>query len=220
MIKAVLFDMDGLMFDTESLSTKGFIESAKKQGYDMTVAETHLVLGFKREDIFDFYEEYFKNKKLNVDGRKLVADQYDYLEHVLLTTGPDKMPYLVELLDYLKNNKYKIAVASSSDIFHIKNNLEKNNLLNYIDTIASGEEVSNGKPAPDIFLLAASRLDVTPDECLVLEDSIFGMEAAHRAGMKSIMIPDSVQPDEKTKKTATAVLKNLGDVITFLKENN
>lgn len=218
MIKAILFDMDGLMFDTESLSTNAFIEMAKKQGYTMTKEETHLVLGFKKEAIYDFYEDYFSDK--NVDGRKLVDDHYKKIEEVLFSTGPNKMPYLEELLIFLKDNNYKIAVASSSDLEHINNNLRKNNLEHYIDVISSGEEVENGKPAPDIFLLAAERLNVSPSNCLVLEDSKFGIQAAYTANMKSIMIPDSIQPDEDTKLKATEVLNNLGEVITFLNKEN
>lgn len=214
MIKAVLFDMDGLMFDTESLATKGFIEAAKKQNYNMSVAETHLVLGFKRDAIYEFYIDYFKEK--GVDGKKLVDEQFDYLENVLYTTGPEKMFYLEELLIYLKKNNYKIAVASSSDIDHIENNLEKTNLRHYIDVIASGAEVHNGKPAPDVFLLAANRLGVKQEECLVLEDSKFGIQAGYAAGMKAIMIPDSIQPDEETRKIAYAVVENLKNIERLL----
>ena len=220
MIKAVLFDMDGLMFDTESLSTKGFIEAAKKQNYKMTEEETFLVLGFKREAIYEFYEKYFLEKNNGVDGKKIVDDQYEYLENILYTTGPDKMFYLEELLIYLKNNNYKIAVASSSDLHHINNNLEKTNVLKYIDVIASGEEVKNGKPAPDVFLLAAERLGVKPENCLVLEDSKFGVKAGFLAGMKVIMVPDSIQPDEETRKMTTSIAKSLKDVEIFLKNNN
>lgn len=216
MIKAVLFDMDGLMFDTESLSTKGFIEAAKKQGYDMTEEETHLVLGFKPVAIYKFYEEYFKDK--GIDGKKLVDDHYKYLENVLFTTGPDKMPYLEELLIYLKDNSYKVAIASSSDLHHINNNLEKTGVKKYIDIIASGEEVSNGKPAPDVFLLAAERLGVDAKDCIVLEDSLSGMKAGYSSGAKAIMVPDSVGPDEYTKSIAYKVVDNLRDVIKVLED--
>lgn len=214
MIKAVLFDMDGLMFDTESLSTKALIKAAKLQNYAMSVAETHLVLGYKRESIYNFYENYFSDKK--VDGRKLVEDHYQIQEEVLYSAGPDKMPYLDELLAYLKANDYKIAVASSSNLADIKNNLIKTGVAHYIDVIASGEEVANGKPAPDVFLLAAKRLGLDVKDCLVLEDSLFGVEAGYTAGAKTIMIPDSVQPDDITQKRAYKVLDHLGLVIDVL----
>lgn len=221
MIKAIIFDMDGLMFDTESLATKCFIKAAEVQGYKMTKEETHLVLGFKREAIYKFYEKYFKEKNNGVDGIALVDYQYNYLENILFTKGPDKMSYLDELLKYLKKNKYKIAVASSSDLEHINNNLTKTKTLDFFDVIVSGGEVKNGKPAPDIFLLASERLGISPSECLVLEDSKFGIEAAYSAGIKSVMIPDSFYPDKETKEKAHKVLNNLGEVINFLEvENN
>ena len=167
-IKAVLFDMDGLMVDTESLSTEAFINSAKVQGYNMTKEETLKVLGFTKANIYQFWIDYFQGT--NVDGKKLVDDHYEYIENVLYTVGPEKMPYVEELLKYLKENNYKIAVASSSDTADIKNNLEKTKLEKYIDEIASGAEVENGKPAPDVFLLAAKRLGVDAKDCLILED--------------------------------------------------
>ena len=87
-IKAVLFDMDGLMVDTESLSTEAFINSAKAQGYNMTKEETLKVLGFTKANIYQFWIDYFQGT--NVDGKKLVDDHYEYIENVLYTVGPKK----------------------------------------------------------------------------------------------------------------------------------
>ena len=217
-IKAVLFDMDGLMVDTESLATQAFIHSAKKQGYDMTKEETLLVLGFTTKNIYDFWENYFKDS--NVSGKKLVDNHYKYIENVLFTTGPEKMPYIEELLKYLKGNSYKVAVASSSNMDYIINNMEKTGLKKYIDEFASGAEVENGKPAPDVFLLAAKRLGVKPENCLVLEDSKAGVIAGSSAGAKVIMVPDMFKPDAECKEKAYKIVNNLGEVISILEEKN
>ena len=217
-IKAVLFDMDGLMVDTESLATEAFIHSAKKQGYDMTKEETLLVLGFTTKSIYEFWENYFKNS--DVSGKQLVDDHYKYIENVLFTTGPKKMPYIEELLKYLKESNYKVAVASSSNMDHIINNMEKTGLKKYIDEFASGAEVENGKPAPDVFLLAAERLGVEPEECLVLEDSKAGVIAGSSAGAKVIMVPDMFKPDEECKERTYRIVGNLGEVISILEEKN
>ena len=217
-IKAVLFDMDGLMVDTESLATEAFIHSAKKQGYDMTKEETLLVLGFTTKSIYEFWESYFKNS--DVSGKQLVDDHYKYIENILFTTGPRKMPYIEELLKYLKESNYKVAVASSSNMDHIINNMEKTGLKKYIDEFASGAEVENGKPAPDIFLLAAERLGVKPEECLVLEDSKAGVLAGSSAGAKVIMVPDMFKPDEECKERTYRIVGNLGEVISVLEEKN
>lgn len=217
-IKAVLFDMDGLMVDTESLATEAFIHSAKKQGYDMTKEETLLVLGFTTKSIYEFWENYFKNS--DVSGKQLVDDHYKYIENILFTTGPRKMPYIEELLKYLKESNYKVAVASSSNMNHIINNMEKTGLKKYIDEFASGAEVENGKPAPDVFLLAAERLGVKPEECLVLEDSKAGVIAGSSAGAKVIMVPDMFKPDEECKERTYRIVGNLGEVISVLEEKN
>ena len=217
-IKAVLFDMDGLMVDTESLATEAFIHSAKKQGYDMTKEETLMVLGFTTKSIYEFWENYFKNS--DVSGKQLVDDHYKYIENVLFTTGPKKMPYIEEVLKYLKENNYKVAVASSSNMNHIINNMEKTGLKKYIDEFASGAEVKNGKPAPDVFLLAAERLGVEPKKCLVLEDSKAGVIAGSSAGAKVIMVPDMFKPDDECKEKAYKIVNNLGEVINMLEENN
>lgn len=217
-IKAVLFDMDGLMVDTESLATEAFIHSAKKQGYDMTKEETLSVLGFTTKSIYEFWENYFKNS--DVSGKQLVDDHYKYIENILFTTGPRKMPYIEELLKYLKESNYKVAVASSSNMNHIINNMEKTGLKKYIDEFASGAEVENGKPAPDVFLLAAERLGVKPEECLVLEDSKAGVIAGSSAGAKVIMVPDMFKPDEECKERTYRIVGNLGEVISVLEEKN
>lgn len=217
-IKAVLFDMDGLMVDTESLATEAFIHSAKKQGYDMTKEETLLVLGFTTKSIYEFWENYFKNS--DVSGKQLVDDHYKYIENILFTIGPRKMPYIEELLKYLKESNYKVAVASSSNMDHIINNMEKTGLKKYIDEFASGAEVENGKPAPDVFLLAAERLGVKPEECLVLEDSKAGVLAGSSAGAKVIMVPDMFKPDEECKERTYRIVGNLGEVISILEEKN
>lgn len=217
-IKAVLFDMDGLMVDTESLSTEAFINSAKAQGYNMTKEETLKVLGFTKANIYQFWIDYFQGT--NVDGKKLVDDHYEYIENVLYTVGPEKMPYVEELLKYLKENNYKIAVASSSDTADIKNNLEKTKLEKYIDEIASGAEVENGKPAPDVFLLAAKRLGVDPKDCLILEDSKAGVKAGKASGAMVFMVPDMFTVDKECEDTADRILTNLGEVIEILEGKN
>lgn len=217
-IKAVLFDMDGLMVDTESLSTEAFINSAKAQGYNMTKEETLKVLGFTKASIYQFWIDYFQGT--NVDGKKLVDDHYEYIENVLYTVGPEKMPYVEELLKYLRENNYKIAVASSSDTADIKNNLEKTKLEKYIDEIASGAEVENGKPAPDVFLLAAKRLGVDPKDCLILEDSKAGIKAGKASGAMVFMVPDMFTVDKECEDTADRILTNLGEVIEILEGKN
>lgn len=214
MLEAVLFDMDGLMVDTETLATQALIHCAKEQGYDMSVEETLQVLGFTEKNIYEFWTKYFENTQ--VDGKKLTDAHYKYIENILFTTGPNKKPYIEELLIYLKENNYKVAVASSSSLHHIENNMEKTGLRKYIDKIASGQEAKHGKPAPDVFLLAAERLGVKPENCLVLEDSKAGVKAGKSAGATVYMVPDMFKPDAEVTEIADRIISSLGEVITIL----
>ena len=216
MIKAVIFDMDGLIVDTEKLSAKGWIKAGENQNAKITLNETLQILGFTRKSIYEFWQKFFQNQNVNID--KLMQDHYDYLEKILFNEGPKKMPYVEKLLIYLTENNYKIAVASSSDTYHIENNLEKTNLKKYFNALASGEEVKNGKPNPDIFLLAAKKLNVKPEECLVLEDSKNGIIAAKKAGMRAIMVPDMFKVDDELKILSDKIVKNLKEVINYLEE--
>ncbi|WAW14513.1 HAD family hydrolase [Peptostreptococcus equinus] len=111
-------------------------------------------------------------------------------------------------------------MASGSNNDHIINNIEKNDVSGYFDVIASGEEVQNGKPSPDVFLLAAQKLNINPENCLVLEDSSNGIEAAKAAGMYRIMVPDSYQPDEKVRQESNAIVDNLYEVRFYLEDTN
>lgn len=219
MIKAVLFDMDGLMFDTETLSIKVFQEVARRQGFEMPLEDILKVIGFKKEAIYDFYREYYEDRE-DLDSDKLVDDYHDRMKEILFSKGPDKKPYLDECLEELKNSSYKIAVASSSGMDQIKNNLDKHNLGGMIDVLASGQEVLKGKPEPDVFLLAAKRLGVEPSECLVLEDSKYGVMAAEKADMKVVMIPDVYQPETYIKEKTHAVVETLKEIPTIIKDIN
>lgn len=214
-VKAVIFDMDGLMFDTEILSSKCLVKAAADYGVEMTIEETFPALGKTWEDTYTLFEEYYSDNP-KIDGRQMVKNAQKYIDETLYTVGPDKKPYIEELLVFLRDNDYKVAVASSSNISDIDNNITRTDLKKYFDIIASGQEVENGKPHPDVFLLAAERLGVEPEKCLVLEDSRNGILGAVRANMKSIIIPDLYEPDSEVLDMVDFAVKDLGEVIKIL----
>ena len=134
----------------------------------------------------------------------------------MLAEGIDLKPGAKELLQYLKHNGYKMIVASSSVRARAINLLTQNGIVEYFDDFVFGPEVKRGKPNPDIFLKAAEKLDEAPENCLVLEDSEAGIQAAYAANIPVICIPDLKKPSEEYVQKTTAVLGALDEVIHYL----
>lgn len=212
-IKAVVFDMDGLMFDTEAICRRAHNEAGKKLGIPYADSLYFKSLAMTYENMTVLYSDIFKDEHLAREFVKLVADiSMDIYLHEPLGIKSG----LFELVDYLEQNNYKKAIASSAPLYEISNHLSECGLSDSFKTIVSGQNLEHGKPAPDIYLLASSILDVEPCNMLVLEDSIFGIESAYSAGAIPVMIPDLVQPDEATRKKAFKILNSLDQVIGLL----
>lgn len=123
---------------------------------------------------------------------------------------------LPELLDYLKENRYQTAVASSSSRATVEDYLRRAKMEGIFSTLICGDMVTRSKPEPDIFLKAAEELGAAPADCLILEDSPNGIRAAHAAGMRVIMVPDLIEPTADLRAMASKVCESLHDVILFL----
>ena len=130
------------------------------------------------------------------------------------------MPGLHEIIAYFHKNGLKLAVASSSDKDIIRNNLSKSDVLQYFDVLVSGQEVEHGKPAPDIFLLAARELGLDPADCYVFEDGINGVEAGLAAGCATIMIPDLLQPTERCREHCAGIFDSLTAAMDAIERGN
>lgn len=209
MIDAVIFDMDGLMLDSERITYELYKEELKRIGQDIDVSFYTTMLGKNKQSIYDiFYQKYGTNLPMDM----LWDVVHEKIDLRILKEQPRKEG-LIPLLKYLKDNDYKTAIATSSTRNRVERLLPTLGLDTYFDTIVCGDEVKRSKPNPDIFLKAAEKLEVSPIHSLVLEDSEAGLKAAQSAAMTAICIPDMKYPDELF---GAYVRKSLEDVISFL----
>jgi HAD superfamily hydrolase (TIGR01509 family) len=186
-LKAVIFDMDGLMFDTEALNMKGWKAAGKRHGYEMPDELIHSHIGANVETTKRLMREHFGD---GFDFDAVRGDRIDFAFRFIEENGTPLKPGLKELLAFLERRGLKTAVASSSEERFVRFYLEHAKLGHEFDVLVSGDMVKKSKPEPDIFLAALSRLGTAAGETLVLEDSYNGIRAAHRAGIRSIMVPD------------------------------
>ena len=209
MIKAVIFDMDGLMIETEHLQSISYEEVIKEYGKKPIINENGIVhpVGITARNIW-----------------KLLKDKYSIKEDVEILLSKKQKKYieilkeqiiakkgLLKLIKILKAHNIKMAVASSSVLEHIKLIVSKLGVRQYFSVLISSEDLKRGKPYPDIFLKAAQNLDVKPSKCLVLEDAEPGVIAGKRANMKVIAVPNQYTKSHNLSK-ADLIVDSLEDI--------
>ena len=212
---AVVFDMDGVIFDTERLIYKLWLEIAPKYGFNTVDTLFYKVIGVTKtytEQVF--YAEYGKDIPYWEFREEAKNVFFEYInEHgVPLKDG------IRELLEFLKKNGYKIGLASSTSIETITEELKMENLYDYFDVVVGGDLIKNSKPAPDIYLAACEQLGVKPENAIAVEDSFNGIRAAHAAGMYAIMVPDMIEPDDEMREKAYAIKRDLFEVMEMLEK--
>jgi HAD superfamily hydrolase (TIGR01509 family) len=216
-LSAIIFDMDGLMLDTERINQIAWRRAAAEWGYTFpdevylaavgrTVRDTKAL--FRRTFGPDFpFEAMYQRKQGYADA--YIGEQ-----------GLPLKPGLLELLDLVEGLSLAKAIATSTVRSQALKKLTMVGLINRFEILVCGDEIPRGKPAPDIFLAAAERLQVSAAGCLVLEDSEAGIRAAHAAGMQSIMIPDMKQPTPEIASLAYKVLPSLAEVGVLLRNGS
>lgn len=214
-VKAVIFDMDGLMIDTEPVGNMICVEANQKFGYTVTQEMLFDLIGRNqqsaKEYYFDVFGKDYQFEKVREEANRL-REEY-YANHDLKVK-----PGLYELLDYLKEQNIKMAVASSTVSSRVLENLKEIHVEQYFDCIIGGDMITHGKPAPDIFLKALDLLKVNHDEAVVLEDSKNGILASYLASIPVICIPDLVKHTKDTLDKTYLVLENLDQVIDYVEK--
>ena len=211
--EAVIFDMDGLLIDTEVLARVTWRMAASDCGFELDDALFEQLVGRTRRDSGVILTDRFG------DGFSLEtfrARCSSHWEVVVAERGIALKPGALELLAVLDARRLPRAVATSTGRDGAERSLALAGVLDRFPVLVTGDLVERGKPAPDIFLLAAERLGVAPDACLVLEDSISGIRAADAAGMTPVMIPDLVAPSAEIERLAYRVLPSLHAVAELL----
>jgi HAD superfamily hydrolase (TIGR01509 family) len=212
-IRGVLFDMDGLVLDTEKLYTRFWTEACHFYGFPMTREQALRMRAANSRLGQANLHEFFGPA---ADYAMIRAKRIELMDAYVAEHGIAPKPGIYELMDYLQRRGIPAAITSSSPRAWIRRHLESQNLFHRFDEICSGHEVPCGKPAPDIYLRGAEVLGLKPEECLALEDAPTGIESAYRAGCATVMIPDQDQPDEETERKLYAKANSLRDIIDLL----
>ncbi len=213
-IKGFLFDMDGLILDTEKLYTRFWQEAANTLGYPMTKEQALGMRSLNRDLGAAKLQSYFEEP---VSYEAVRNKRIELMNAFIEKEGVEVKPGIKELLSYLKERGIKTAIATSSPIDRTQKYLKMVGLEDEFDKLISGYMVKKGKPEPDIYLLAAAELGLSPQECIALEDSPSGLMAASAAGCYPVMVPDQDEPTEEIEQLLFAKVRQLDDMITLLK---
>lgn len=208
-LKAVIFDMDGLLLDSEPLYRIAWREAAASFGFEISDELYGRLLGYSNGEA--------ERKLASLVERPFPIDEFSRLrasseERVFQTETVPMKPGALELIECLTRAKIRRAVATSTARRKAIPLLERTELLRHFEAVVCGDEIARSKPAPDIFIECIRRLDVQPGSCIVLEDSEAGIRAAHAAGIPAVMVPDLKQPSDEIAALAALVTASLIDL--------
>ena len=216
MIKYVIFDKDGTLLDTEPFFEGAWVKIGAKWGLEGT--DTNYFANIAGKSIaksIEFVRETYKG----VDAEAFMAERLEMVWKMMEDGIPLKEGCL-EILDFLRENGIKIAIATSTHKDVALKNLTNLGLTDKYDALVTGDMVSNGKPAPDIFLEAGRLIGADPAETVVVGDSSFDMIGGHRAGMRPVMVIDSGLPSAEAEPLCFAIYNSLYEVIDLIKREN
>jgi HAD superfamily hydrolase (TIGR01509 family) len=210
---AVIFDMDGLLLDTETIALKAFVEACREQGLNPDLAVYHQCIGTTYARTRQILQEGY--------GPDFPYDAISKSWNQKFTNAVENFPIpkkdgVVELLEYLETASIKKAIVTSTRRPSALKMLGNAGILKYFEFVIGGDQIANGKPHPEIYLTACQKLGEKPADCLALEDSENGVRSALAAGLTVIQIPDLVQPSAEVKAFGHLILRSLVEVKNYL----
>ena len=212
MVKAVIFDMDGLMLDTERVAADAWRYAGKVKGIAGIDSFITASYGRTAKDCEVMFQEMFPQASYTECWELM----QEHRLAVMREEGIPVKPGLRELMAYLHGKRCPMVLGTSTSEAIARPMLESVGVYAYFSGAVFGNMVKNGKPAPDIYLLAADVIGVAPEDCVVLEDSFNGIRAAHAAGMQPVMVPDIQQPNDEIRALYKGICESLFDVCTLL----
>lgn len=212
-IKAVIFDMDGILLDSETICDKTWqiaLDELKLNDENDTINKCR---GTNKTDTIQILKKYFGN---HFDSESFLSRTSELFHQIEFSSGIPLMPYAKEILEYLKEKKYRIALASSTRFQTVQRQLTNAGIIHYFETITTGDMVEHSKPNPEIYIKAINSLNLKAEDCIAVEDSPNGIMSAHNANLKVIMIPDKIQPTKEIKQITEKIypsLENLKEIL-------
>lgn len=210
--KGIISDMDGVILDTEKLYVRFWREAASFYGFPMTLEHALGIRSLSGKLAEEKLQGWFGKE---FDYNAVRQKRIELMDEFVNQNGVEPKPGAKALLSYIKDNGYALALATATPVDRAGRYLKSVELYSFFDQIVSAREVKRGKPAPDIYLCAAKRLGLDPEECIALEDSQNGIRSAFAAGCKTIMVPDLDQPTEEIMPLLFGVANGLEDVINI-----
>ncbi len=211
-IKAFIFDMDGVLLDTESLCKKCWRIAARDWGLEGVDRVYYQCVGQASQDTLRILQDYFGRQKEGFSALEWYNYAKSFFYEIENKGGLKKMKGAEECLKRLSSKGYVLALASSTRRATVVRQLSASGLIKYFRTITCGDSVAHSKPDPEIYVKACASIGIAADSCIAVEDSPNGVKSAYSAGMRVIMVPDQIQPADEIRRMCVRVAASLDEI--------
>ena len=211
-IKAIIFDMDGVILDSESISDITWRKAAEEKGLSVNDEILNACRGSNKNDTIQTLKKYYGS---NFDSEAFLERTSELFHEIEEKDGIPLLPYAKEILEYLKP-RYRLALASSTRGPTVERQLMAAGVIDFFETRTTGEMVEHSKPNPEIYLMACKSIGMNPEDNAAVEDSLNGIRSAYAAGLKPVMVIDKVQPTEEIRKMCCNIFDSLDGLKTVL----